>query len=71
MIAALPQAGQDAGLGIGEHRRAVNDASLVRALDRDLDHIDPKQRGLIVTPRRSSSMQPSIPPRRAPAVPEL
>ena len=48
VVAALPQPGQDARLGIGEHGRAVDDARLGRIVDRDLDDVDAKQRGALV-----------------------
>ncbi len=51
VVAAPPQPGQDAGLGVGEHGRAVDDARLGRLVDRDLDDVDAEQRGALVAGR--------------------
>ena len=49
VIAALPEAGQPALLRIREDGGARDDPRLVGSLDRDLDHVDPEERGAVVT----------------------
>ena len=51
VVAAAPQAGQRAGLVVGEHCRAVDDAGPGRIGDRDLDDVDAEQRGALVAGR--------------------
>ena len=48
MITTFPQTRQVARLGIGKHCGAGDDACLGRIVDRDLDHVDAKQRGPVI-----------------------
>ena len=48
MVTAAPETRQHAGLGIGEHGRAVDDARPGGIVDRDLDDVDAEQRRAVV-----------------------
>jgi hypothetical protein len=48
MVAAAPEAGEHARLGVREHGRAVDDARCRRIVDRDLDDVDAEQRRTVV-----------------------
>ena len=52
VVAALPQAGDVAGLGVPEDERPVDDAGLLGVRQRNLDDVDPEQRRVGVLRRR-------------------